>query len=50
LPRTPIDICVVFDQFEDEKFKNEVKTGTGSSCLCHFAEKPHFWVFFSEGD
>jgi len=37
-----IDIYVVFDQFEDAKFKNEVKTGTGSSFRRHFGKKPNF--------
>ena len=40
----------VFDQIKDAKFKNEVKTGIGSSYRRRFAENPHFWVFFSEGD
>jgi len=44
-----IDIYVVFDQLEDAKFENEVKTGTRSSYRRHFAQKPHFWVFFLSG-
>ena len=44
-----IDIYVVFDHIAETEFKNEVKTGTGSSYRRHFAEKPHFWVFFLRG-
>jgi len=40
-----IDIYVLFDQIADAEFTNEVKTGTGSSFLCYFGEKPNFWVF-----
>ena len=32
------DIYVLFDQIGDAKFKNEVKTGTGSSFTHHFGE------------
>jgi len=46
MSRTRIDIYVVFDNFEDKEFKNEVKTVTGSSYQRHFSEKSHFWVFF----
>jgi len=40
-----IDIYVLFDQIADAEFTNEVKTGTGSSFLRYFGEKPNFWVF-----
>jgi len=40
-----IDIYVLFDQIGDAEFKNEVKTGTGSSFPRHFGEKPNFRVF-----
>ena len=40
-----IDIYVVFDQIAEPEFKNEVKTGTGSSFLRYFGDKPNLWVF-----
>ena len=40
-----IDIYVLFDQIVTAGLKNEVKTGTGSSFLRYFGEKPNFWVF-----
>jgi len=44
-PAYLIDIYVLFDQIKDAEFKNEVKTGTGSSLPRHFGEKPNFRVF-----
>ena len=49
LSRTPIDIYVVFDQFEDAEFENDVKTGIGSSYRRHFAENRIFGCFFLRG-
>ena len=37
-----IDIYVLFDQIVTVEFKNEVKTGIGSSFLRNFGEKPNF--------
>jgi len=41
----PIDIYILCDQIGDAEFKNKVKTGTRSSFLHYFGEKPNFWVF-----
>ena len=39
------EICGVIDQVDHGESEYEVKTGTGSSFLRHFGEKPIFWIF-----